>query len=71
MDISKHIKMNKNVNTKYQNLCGIGKVLRKKCIILHAYTRKEEKFKIRYSELSREEIRKREPNKPKQVKRRK
>lgn len=29
MDISKYFQMNKNANTKYQNLCGIGKVLRK------------------------------------------
>ena len=29
MDISKYFKVNKNANTKYQNLCGISKVLRK------------------------------------------
>ena len=46
MDISKYFKRNKNANIKYQILCGIGKVLRQKCIVLNAYTRKEEKFKI-------------------------
>ena len=58
MDVSKHFKMNKNANTKYQNLCGIGKVLRKKCIILHAYTRKEEKFKISTLSFQRKKLEK-------------